>query len=243
MTETPISPCPEYAAAFNCFREAMAWGCEPEDAMASALEEYRSASYAELSRLRSSHTALVAALEWYGEQSRLCRLIHSEGDAGRNALAADGGERARAALSAEGEKDAPKDDEPRKWPVPGDKMRFLGKNGYDRQLAHAKSVLEVGQILTVKSCDVGEWNHSIRFEEYDYPFNGVMFERVNPGSCRAPKDDGWIEWKGGECPVRPDQRVDVRLRSGQECFNDTPDWNWGACAHGGDIIAYRVVKP
>ena len=43
--------------------------------------------------------ALVDALGWYAEQSRLCRLIHSEGDAGRNALQADGGEKARAALA------------------------------------------------------------------------------------------------------------------------------------------------
>jgi hypothetical protein len=42
---------------------------------------------------------LVEALEWYAEQTRLCRLIHSEGDAGRNALAADGGKRAREALT------------------------------------------------------------------------------------------------------------------------------------------------
>jgi hypothetical protein len=38
------------------------------------------------------------ALAWYGEQARLARLIHREGDAGRHALAADGGKRARAAL-------------------------------------------------------------------------------------------------------------------------------------------------
>ena len=42
---------------------------------------------------------LIEALEWYGEQARLCRLIHSEGDAGRTALAADGGKRATAALA------------------------------------------------------------------------------------------------------------------------------------------------
>lgn len=41
---------------------------------------------------------LQAALRWYGEQARLARLIHSEGDVGRNALARDGGEYARAAL-------------------------------------------------------------------------------------------------------------------------------------------------
>ena len=42
---------------------------------------------------------LMGAVEWYGEQARLARLIHREGDAGRNALAADGGTRARAALA------------------------------------------------------------------------------------------------------------------------------------------------
>jgi len=41
---------------------------------------------------------LEAALGWYGENARLCRLIHSEGDIGRNALAEDGGKRAAAAL-------------------------------------------------------------------------------------------------------------------------------------------------
>lgn len=41
---------------------------------------------------------LQETLEWYAEQARLCRLIHAEGDHGRNALANDGGRRARAVL-------------------------------------------------------------------------------------------------------------------------------------------------
>jgi len=41
------------------------------------------------------------ALEWYGEQARLARLIHKEGDEGRNNLAMDGGQRARVALGIE----------------------------------------------------------------------------------------------------------------------------------------------
>lgn len=56
--------------------------------------------------LSSRVEALEGALKWYGEQARLCRLIHSEGDAGRKALSDDGGRRA-AALSTpkhEGEK-------------------------------------------------------------------------------------------------------------------------------------------
>ena len=43
---------------------------------------------------------LEAALTWYGEQSRLCRLVHSGGNDGRHNLAYDGGKKAREALQA-----------------------------------------------------------------------------------------------------------------------------------------------
>lgn len=49
--------------------------------------------------LRKRIAELEAELTWYGDQARLARLIHSEGDAGRNALAADGGKRAREVLT------------------------------------------------------------------------------------------------------------------------------------------------
>jgi hypothetical protein len=48
---------------------------------------------------RHQEDALREELAWYGEQARLARLIHSEGDAGRAALAEDGGKRASALLS------------------------------------------------------------------------------------------------------------------------------------------------
>lgn len=53
---------------------------------------------AKIARLRETNAELLAALAWYEEKARLCRLIHSEGDAGRNALASDGGDRARTAI-------------------------------------------------------------------------------------------------------------------------------------------------
>jgi hypothetical protein len=56
-----------------------------------ALAAENAALKAEVARLRE-------ALEWYGEQARLCRIIHSAGDAGRTALSEDGGSRARATL-------------------------------------------------------------------------------------------------------------------------------------------------
>lgn len=54
---------------------------------------------AEMVRRWNAHEELVTALVWYREQARLCRLVHSGGDVGRQALDADGGNRADVALS------------------------------------------------------------------------------------------------------------------------------------------------
>ena len=70
----------------------------------SHIEEaaYRlNAQAARIAALETENARLREALEWYGEQARLCRLITSEGDPGRRALDADGGKRARAALQGE----------------------------------------------------------------------------------------------------------------------------------------------
>jgi hypothetical protein len=52
----------------------------------------------EITSLRAEKAKLREALAWYGENARLCRLVHREGDAGRHALSDDGGGRARAAI-------------------------------------------------------------------------------------------------------------------------------------------------
>jgi hypothetical protein len=54
---------------------------------------------AKLAELERERDELRDGLAWYGEQSRLARLIHSEGDAGRNAIANDGGRRAARLLA------------------------------------------------------------------------------------------------------------------------------------------------
>ena len=58
----------------------------------------------------------------------------------------------------------------------------------------------------------------------------------------APDDDGWIEWKGGECPVEDDAVIDIRFRDGNEERGVDADWDWEHSG-GGDIIAYRLHKP
>ena len=68
---------------------------------AAHAEHTTDAAISEVRRLEAERDALRAALEWYGEQARLARLVHSGGDAGRHALANDGGNRARAALKGD----------------------------------------------------------------------------------------------------------------------------------------------
>lgn len=70
-------------------------------------DETRKALAEQCAIYRDEIERLRTALTWYGEQARLCRLIHSEGDTGRQALSEDGGKRARDAIA---EKVSPKCD-------------------------------------------------------------------------------------------------------------------------------------
>ena len=77
---------------------------DPSEALKPVYTFLAAANPARIIALVDEVERLRGALAWYGEQARLARLIHGEGDAGRNALAADGGTRARQALTTgEGE--------------------------------------------------------------------------------------------------------------------------------------------
>jgi hypothetical protein len=72
------------------------------------------------------------------------------------------------------------------WPNPGDKMRFLGANGYDHDLAAAFDAgFSACETYTVKNIDVGDWQHTIEFEEIPGRFNGVMFKAQSKSSEAA----------------------------------------------------------
>lgn len=60
--------------------------------------------------------------------------------------------------------------------------------------------------------------------------------------------DGWIEWHGGECPVRHGERFDRRHRSG-DILARMKAWHgnmrpcvWEHRGNDRDIIAYRIVE-
>lgn len=60
---------------------------------------------------------------------------------------------------------------------------------------------------------------------------------------QKPEDDGWIEWNGGQCPVRADAIVDIKFRDGIVRLKDVAQWIWTHAGDKSDIIAYRVMKP
>ena len=76
----------------------------PRDGGADAYAEMEEDDYGEWVSLED-HQARIAELEGvvrrYGEQARLCRLIHSEGDAARQWLSQDGGKLAKDTLKGE----------------------------------------------------------------------------------------------------------------------------------------------
>lgn len=60
----------------------------------------------------------------------------------------------------------------------------------------------------------------------------------------APKEDGWIEWEGGECPVPCDTKVIVKFRDKSVEAADIQRadfWIWWHTTDDDDIIAYRLV--
>lgn len=66
----------------------------------------------------------------------------------------------------------------------------------------------------------------------------------------AAKNDGWIEWGGGKCPLHNGAIVDVKLRNGRaEYAQKALSTDYASCCFwrndgaGGDIIAYRPHKP
>lgn len=88
-------------------------------------------------------------------------------------------------------------------------------------------------------------------------WSSTFITREQYEAALAAKNDGWIEWGGGECPVPRGTLVDVRYRDGNENhqvgagtpFDDTgsnPDRNatdWENDDSPLDIIAYRLHKP
>ena len=99
---------------------------------------------------------------------------------------------------------------------------------------------------------------------YDYPEVEELVEGAGPdyswkvyvdasgfGSngrqiVRNVRENEWIEWRGGACPVHETARVSIRFGNGEIHTNKRPgglrwDWMWRGKA-GGDIVAYKIER-
>lgn len=81
-------------------------------------------------------------------------------------------------------------------------------------------------------------------DDVDGQWQSAIITREQYESALAAKNEGWIEWGGGECPVNPSEMVDVIFgRGGRVSTNIADCWRWNHNGTDSDIIAYRLHQP
>lgn len=151
-----------------------------------------SATVADLKHALASAPAgdkIAEALAWYGEQARLCRLIHSEGDAGRHALSEDGGKRAAEALASAPACPASPDhaDIMETIANAGDDWQ---KQGYATALAEVRDMANVGRSLLERIADHSREGPLKGWHPADCPTE-VVCDLLNMlADASAPAGDG-----------------------------------------------------
>lgn len=80
-------------------------------------------------------------------------------------------------------------------------------------------------------------------------YTTAIITREQYEAALTAKNDGWIDWGGGECPVSDSAIVEVRYRNGEvkaAAPADFYEWGHGRphfVTTGRDIIAYRLHQP
>lgn len=70
----------------------------------------------------------------------------------------------------------------------------------------------------------------------------IEFARAALSAYRASiQNDGWNEWKGGECPVADGVKFDVKTRDGR-IWRSQDSALWDHFGEPYDIIAWRLAK-
>lgn len=94
-----------------------------------------------------------------------------------------------------------------------------------------------GQLFEIYS----DYCSDFKLEKCDDWITDVVTKQQYEASLAA--SEGWIEWRGGDCPVDSDAIVEVRFRwHNQHQYNNdrAGDFDWAHAGLGYDIIAYRL---
>lgn len=90
-------------------------------------------------------------------------------------------------------------------------------------------------------------------DDVDGQWQSAIITREQYEAALAAKNDGWIEWNGGKCPLHHGAIIDAKDRDGyihhgevvgKSCYIDDIFWRRGVCAReDNEIIAYRLHQP
>lgn len=85
-----------------------------------------------------------------------------------------------------------------------------------------------------------------KFHQAAIDWETAIITREQYEAALAAKNEGWIEWGGGKCPVEKGVRVDVKYRDG-DIYQNKPalgDRNirWSHVGSRNGIVAYRLHK-
>ena len=80
--------------------------------------------------------------------------------------------------------------------------------------------------------------------KYDVEDRWVEVTREQYEAALAAKNDGWIELRGGRCPVDYVTEVDIKFRTGGIVYGvEAGKYYWPRTGQEYDIIAYRLHQP
>nr|DAN88342.1 MAG TPA: hypothetical protein [Caudoviricetes sp.] len=102
----------------------------------------------------------------------------------------------------------------------------------------------------------GTGHADAKIKKYDVvadDWDTAIITREQYEAALAAKNDGWIEWGGGECPVKEGTLIDVRYRDSDDypdalgvqalSGNGAGSAYWEHDGYSNDIIAYRLHQP
>lgn len=81
-------------------------------------------------------------------------------------------------------------------------------------------------------------------DDVDGQWQSAIITREQYEAALAAKNEGWIEWSGGRCPVDDVTEVDIKFRTGGIAYGvEAGKYYWPRTGQEYDIIAYRLHQP
>lgn len=105
----------------------------------------------------------------------------------------------------------------------------------------------IGRLVVVRDRDTEEWSKPRVLEAYNKDNISKFYSDCSWYQCKlyeGPTRPNWIEWNGGECPVKGGVSVLVEFRDGGiDISRYALDYTWYHSGSDGDIIRYTTLEP